>query len=87
MIYEYQCKDCTEVFEQNFSMGEAKEYTKCECGGEAKRFFGSMSFVLAGGGFPSRDARFNKEMTERNEKAGKRMRKEHDPPPKLIDQR
>ncbi len=46
-----------------------------------------MSFQLNGGGWPGKSSKFDKEMTKKNEAAGKRMRKEHDPPPKLIDQR
>jgi predicted nucleic acid-binding Zn ribbon protein len=87
VIFEYKCQETGEVIERSFTIGQAEKVVKCNCGCEAKRFFGSMNFQLKGGGWPGKSSKFNKEMTKKNEDAGKRMRKEHDPPPKLIDQR
>lgn len=76
MLFDYSCKSCGEVLEKDFPIGEAPSSIECECGERAKRSFG-CSFILKGGGWPSKFHRFNKEMTERNEAAGRRMRKEH----------
>jgi predicted nucleic acid-binding Zn ribbon protein len=76
------------VFEKDFRIGKAEAEVPCECGESAKRFFGEMSFVLKGGGWPGRSNRMNSEMTSRNEKAGERMRGTWEgTQPKLIDQR
>jgi putative FmdB family regulatory protein len=78
MLYDYRCPGCGAVFEKDFPMGKAAKQAKCpECGKKAKRAFMSCNFVLKGGGWPSKGISFNKEMTERNEKAGRNMRKEH----------
>jgi putative FmdB family regulatory protein len=78
MLYDYRCPECEAVFELNFPVGKAEQEAECpECGGQAKRAFTSCNFILKGGGWPSKKGRFNKEMTERNERAGRRMRKEH----------
>lgn len=78
MLFDYKCVDCGFRFEQNFAIGKAKDDVGCpECNGCAKRSFESCNFILKGGGWPSKSNSFNKEMTERNERAGKRMRKEH----------
>jgi hypothetical protein len=70
--------ECELHFERDFRIGKADSIVKCpECDSDAKRIFTSCSFILKGGGWPSKSGSFNKEMTERNERAGKRMRKEH----------
>jgi len=85
--YEYKCQGCGKHIEAAFPMGEAAKTITCKgCGGTAVRFFGQMNFVLKGGGWPSRFATFNSEMTQRNERAGQRMRRER-VAPKLVDQR
>ena len=78
MIFEYKCQNTGEIVERDFKIGTAKKEIACNCGSCAKRFFGSMNFQLKGGGWPSKSSKFNKEMTKKNEDAGKRMRKEHD---------
>ena len=75
MLYEYYCENCDKVFEQNFKMGEAPKSVKCICGKTAGRDYGKTSFILQGGGWPSKGMKFNKEMTDRNTAAGKRMHK------------
>jgi putative FmdB family regulatory protein len=78
MIYEYKCFGCEIIFEKSYPIGKAEDKVSCpKCDNEAKRAFTSCSFILKGGGWPSKKASFNKEMTERNEQAGRRMRKEH----------
>lgn len=78
MQFDYKCPECSMVFEMTFPIGKAEETVKCpECGESAKRAFTSCSFILKGGGWPGKAGSFNAEMTERNEAAGKRMRKEH----------
>jgi len=78
MFYDYKCTECENLFEEDFPIGKAEKEVECpSCGGAAKRTFTSCNFILKGGGWPSKKGRFNKEMTERNERAGRRMRKEH----------
>lgn len=78
MLYDYRCSECGAVFEEDFPLGKAEKEAPCPgCGSKAKRAFTSCNFILKGGGWPSKKNRFNKEMTERNERAGRRMRKEH----------
>ena len=75
MKYEYSCPSCSQVFDGNFPMGTASATVVCpRCKKQAHRYFGGMSFVLKGGGFPSQSMKFNKEMTEKNAKAGRRMK-------------
>lgn len=86
MLFDYKCTECEYQFEMNFPIGKAEERVECpECTGSAKRSFTSCNFVLKGGGWPGKAATFNKEMTDRNEAAGRRMRKEHgDGPVKTV---
>lgn len=78
MLFDYKCSDCEEQFEMSFPIGKAEDEVECpSCKKTAKRIFTSCNFVLKGGGWPSKAGSFNKEMTERNERAGRRMRKEH----------
>lgn len=83
MLFDYRCSECEHVFESDFPVGKAAKEVECpECGKTAKRAFTSCNFILKGGGWPSKSGRFNKEMTERNEAAGKRM-KDNVPPVRL----
>lgn len=86
--YEYYCEACEKVIEQEFPFGKPAKTVKCECGKDATRYFGGgCNFVLKGGGWPSKFHRFNKEMTDRNRKAGEKMRATWEgTQPKLIDQ-
>ena len=80
MLFDYKCKECETCFELDFPIGKADGEVPClveGCDGTAKRAFLSMTFQLKGGGWAKKGARLNTEMTARNERAGKRMRKEH----------
>ena len=80
MLFQYKCQSCEHIFDKDFRIGQADAEVPCEeCKKVAKRFYGSMSFVLKGPGWPGRTGTMNREMTKRNEAAGKRMRKEHTP--------
>jgi len=84
MLFTYECKSCGGL-ERDFPIGKAPRKVKCKCGAPAKRTYESMSFVLKGGGWPGKSGSFNREMTQRNESAGRKMRKEHgDGPMKLV---
>lgn len=84
MLFDYRCSECEFVFEQNFPIGKAEGEVECpECGETAKRAFTSCNFVLKGGGWPSKKNSFNKEMTERNARAGERM-KDNIPPVRTV---
>lgn len=85
MTYEYHCKSCDTYFDMKFPIGEALSEVKCpSCEKLSCRCFRSCSFILTGGGWPSKSARLKKEMTDRNNKAGERMRKNHDSPVKTV---
>jgi len=74
MTYEYFCEKCETVLEADFPFGKAPKKIDCECGESCERFYGDMNFILKGGGWPSKKISFNKEMSDRNAKAGERMR-------------
>ena len=84
MLFNYACEACGERLDKDFRIGKAPKTVACSCGKRAKRVYESMSFVLKGGNWPGKFRKFNAEMTERNEKAGRRMRKEHTPPVNLA---
>ena len=87
MTYEYFCEKCQMVLEAEFSFGKAPKEIICDCGTTCGRHYGDMNFILKGGGWPSKKMSFNKEMTDRNEAAGQRMRKTWDgTQPKLKEQ-
>ena len=89
MMFQYKCWDCEEVIEKEFPIGKADEKVPCpKCKKEVERFWGEVSFVLKGDGWAGKNIAFNREMTQRNEDAGKRMEKTwRGSEPKLIDQR
>jgi len=76
--FDYLCQECDLLFERMFKPGKDKALQKCpDCGKMASKFFGTINATVQfkGGGFPSNDMKFNKDMTRRNEEAGRRMRK------------
>jgi len=77
MFYDYRCSGCETTFERDFPMGKAAKEVECpECGSTAKRAFGCN--------FRIPDAsKFNREMTERNRKAGERQ-KDNVPPVRTV---
>jgi len=78
MVYSYRCKDCDLGFEKNYPIGQAGTSPACpDCNCDNTTRVYSCDFILKGGGWPSRSNLLNKEMTDRNERAGKRMRVEH----------
>ena len=86
MIYEYECDKCG-VVECEFDIGQAPSEVKCKCGKKISRHYGSMNFILMGGGWPGKRIARDNEQTKLNNKAGSRMRKEHNgSQPKLVNQ-
>ena len=75
MRYQYQCEKCELTFDLDFAMGKAPKTAKCECGEQAQRYYGGVSFILKGGGWPSKNLKFNADQTQKNKDAGKRMEK------------
>lgn len=74
MIFEYSCQKCKHIIEKQFPVGKADETVPCPtCNESCGRHYGEMNFILKGGGWPGKSLTFNKEMTQRNEDAGKRM--------------
>jgi len=86
MIFEYKCQLCEEVIERDFPVGKAPETVGCKCAVDAvaKRHYSAISFSFNGNGSPTSNAKFNREMTARNERAAKRMRTERDKPKSLF---
>jgi putative FmdB family regulatory protein len=83
MRYEYKCPSCGDSFVESFPMGEAERTVQCrKCGAAATRVFG-CNFILNGSGFASANLKFKREMTERNLRAGHRM-KAKKPPVRLA---
>ncbi len=52
-IYEYNCRDCKQIFEDWQKDYEERELPCPVCGGPANRLISSTSFVLKGGGWYS----------------------------------
>lgn len=52
-IYEYNCRDCKQIFEDWQKDYEERELPCPVCGGPATRLISSTSFVLKGGGWYS----------------------------------
>jgi putative FmdB family regulatory protein len=86
MIFEYKCQLCGDIFERDFPVGKAPDKVSCECAADAmaKRYYSAVSFSFKGNGSPTSNAKFNREMTARNERAAHRMRTERDKPKSLF---
>ncbi len=50
-IYEYNCQDCKQLFEEWQKDYEERDIPCPVCGGNASRIISSTSFVLKGGGW------------------------------------
>lgn len=50
-IYEYNCQDCKQIFEEWQKDYEERDIPCPVCGGNASRIMSSSSFVLKGGGW------------------------------------
>lgn len=50
-IYEYNCQDCKQIFEEWQKDYEERDIPCPVCGGNASRIISSTSFVLKGGGW------------------------------------
>lgn len=50
-IYEYQCRDCKQVFEEWQTDFKDREMKCPVCGGSADRLISNTSFILKGGGW------------------------------------
>ena len=75
MLYEYHCRKCGKSSDLPFPMGKAQPTVQCPaCKGVASRTYGGASFILKGGGWPSKKLKFNAEQTRKNTEAGQRMR-------------
>ena len=54
-IYEYECEECQNIFEEWQRNHECNEAACPECGGKAGRVISPTSFVLKGGGWYTTD--------------------------------
>lgn len=50
-IYEYNCQDCKQIFEEWQKDYEERDIPCPVCGGKATRLISNTSFVLKGGGW------------------------------------
>ena len=63
-IYEYQCPQCQNVFEEWLKASEMTDTYACpQCGGEARHIMSHTSFVLKGGGWYVDDYGYRKGLT------------------------
>lgn len=75
--FDFKCQKCGRVFEEWHRVGRAPDESSCpDCGASSMRYFSALNFKCEG---PTSNAKFNREMTERNEKAAERMRRNRDP--------
>ena len=64
-IYEYQCPNCQNVFEEWVKLSEAHGEEPCpKCGTKSPRLISHTSFVLKGGGWYVTDYGYRKGMKE-----------------------
>lgn len=84
-MYEFKCESCGQVIQENHPIGKAPSKLSCAgCGGSCERVW-SCNFVLVGGGWPGKSSKMKSDMTDRNDRAGRRMRKERSgTAPKLV---
>ena len=55
-VYEFQCTDCKEIFEEFVPVGQKTH--KCpHCGGKAKKIISSVGIIFKGSGFYCTDNR------------------------------
>ncbi|MBU1023548.1 FmdB family transcriptional regulator [bacterium] len=55
-IYEFQCTECKEIFEELVGVG--KRMHKCpECGGKGKKIISSVGIIFKGSGWYCTDSR------------------------------
>ncbi|MGI6657218.1 MAG: FmdB family zinc ribbon protein [Desulfobulbus sp.] len=50
-VYEYECKQCEQIFEVQQRITDAPITTCPECGGEVRKLISMSSFHLKGGGW------------------------------------
>ena len=50
MIYEYTCRKCKEVFEEQRKMSERHDPIACQCGGQGDFKLSTPKFKTCGGG-------------------------------------
>lgn len=51
-VYEYKCKKCNILFEENYDLGKAPQNTKCpNCKTKCIRFFSPPMIQFIGSGF------------------------------------
>jgi len=47
--YDYQCRECGYIFEEDFSIEKRLQFVQCgNCGGVAERIISSVTFMLKG---------------------------------------
>ncbi len=51
-IYEYQCPECNNIFEEWLNISQATQNSPCpKCNAQASRIISNTAFVLKGGGW------------------------------------
>lgn len=72
--YDYQCSQCQHVQEEHHMINEKLEVKCRECGASCEKIFSpTKAFILKGGGWPSTDARFKKNMLDKNDRMKRKM--------------
>lgn len=70
-VYEYQCEDCSKLFDLRRSFDDAAEACCPGCGGKARRIYSAVPIIFNGSGFYVTDNRKNGSQPEGTEVASR----------------
>lgn len=80
-VYSYKCKTCETAFEKTVIRSQCTQPQPCECGEQAVRVVGEVSFVLAGDGWVGKNQKIKGQMAQKNGRlASKSIERRHDAP-------
>tara|TARA_Y100000310_G_scaffold296048_1_gene327972 strand:+ start:12600 stop:12980 length:381 start_codon:yes stop_codon:yes gene_type:complete len=80
-VYSYKCQTCETAFEKTVIRSQCTQPQTCECGEEAKRVVGEVSFVLAGDGWVGKNQKIKGQMAQKNARLSVKSReRRHDAP-------
>jgi len=77
--FDYQCSSCKNLQEEFHSISATPDVKCEECGAKCEKIFtATENFILKGGGWPSKDMKEKRQMTEKNSRMkGKMKEREH----------
>lgn len=75
MIYDYECKNCSNVQEEIHGMNETPEIKCSKCSTIMQRIIsGGSGVIFKGGGWTTSDSSFKQSMLKKNEKMTKKTK-------------